>query len=128
MIARIWKKIILPTDDEQFIDAKKKLIKSNKIEHNSGLTPDQKTSIGKRNLNIDEYIEIICWKEKQKNGNNLEGKKIFSTTLSLYLSKLWNKKVTNDIIKNIWSGRTQLFSFEFIDKSISYEKYLEIIS
>ena len=128
MIARIWEKIMLPTDDEHFIDAKKELVKSNKIETNSTITHDQKTSMGKRNLNIDEYIEIICWKEKQKNGGSLEGKKIFSTTLSLYLSKLWNKKVTNDIIKNIWSGRTQLFSFEFIDKNINYEKYLEIIS
>lgn len=128
MIRRIWNKIILPTDDTDFIIKKEELIKSNKNENTSNITFEQKTSIGKRNLNIDQYIEIILWKEKQKNNEKLQDKKIFSTTLSAYLSNLWNEKVTNDMVKNIWSGRTELFQFEFNGKNINYEKYLEIIN
>ena len=127
LIRKIWNKSILPTDDPEFINSKKELVKSNKNNENDNITFEQKTSIGKRNLNIDEYIEIILWKEKHKNGEKLEDKKIFSTNLSLYLSKKWDKKVTNDIVKNLWSERTKLFEFEFKDKSLSYEKYMEII-
>ena len=61
--------------------------------------------------------------------DKLNGKKIFSTTLSEYLSKLWNKKVTNDMIKNIWSGKTKLFKVDFNEESpISYDKYCELIN
>lgn len=128
LIRLIWNKTIMATDDDDFINHKKDLIKLNKNnEQHNNITFEQKTSIGKRNLDINEYIEIIQWKEKQKNNEKLDDKKIYSTTLALYLSKKWNKKVTNDIIKNIWTGRTVIFEFEFKDKEISYEKYLEII-
>ena len=127
IIRRIWNKIILPLDDLDFISKKEELIEMNKSVTNDNLTHEQKTSIGKRTLNIDELIEIILWKEKQQNNEKLEDKKIFSTNLSVYLSKLWNKNITNDIIKNIWQGRTKIFEIEFNDKKISYQKYLEII-
>ena len=32
------------------------------------------------------------------------------------------------MIKNTWSGRTKLFDFDFTDKKISYEKYLELVT
>ena len=83
--------------------------------------------MGKRTLSSDEYFEIIQWKIKKEKGELLDGKKIFTTKLAEYLSKLWNKKVSNDMIKNIWSGKTKLFDFEFQNKDISYEQYLEII-
>jgi hypothetical protein len=36
--------------------------------------------------------------------------------------------VTNDIIKNTWSGKTKLHEFNFTDNNeISYDEYLEII-
>lgn len=127
LIRLIWNKTIMATDDEDFINHKKDLLKSNKKKENENISFEQKTSIGKRFLDIDEIIELILWKEKQKNGEKLEDKKIYSTTLALYLSKKWNKKVTNDIIKNIWSGRTELFEFEFKDKEVSYQKYMEIL-
>ena len=127
IIRRIWNKMILPLDDLEFISKKEELIENNKCTTNDNLTHEQKTSIGKRTLNIDELIEIILWKEKQQNNEKLEDKKIFSTNLSVYLSKLWNKNITNDIIKNIWQGRTKIFKIEFNDKKISYQKYLEII-
>ena len=127
LIRLIWNKTIMATDDEDFINHKKDLLKSNKKKENENISFEQKTSIGKRFLDIDEIIELILWKEKQKNGEKLEDKKIYSTTLALYLSKKWNKKVTNDIIKNIWSRRTELFEFEFKDKEVSYQKYMEIL-
>jgi hypothetical protein len=128
MIRRIWAKIILPLDSNEFIENKQENI-SNKINKiPSNITCAQKTSIGKRSLNIDEYIEILQWKIKSNNNEKLDNKKIFSTNLSEYLSKLWNKKVTNDMIKNIWCGKTKLFDFEFDGKEITYEKYMEVIS
>ena len=126
-IRRIWKKIIIPTDDPEFLTHKKELIISNKIIDNRDISFQEKTSLGKRSLLIDEYIEILKWKVKKNNGELLNDKKIFTTTLSEYLSKLWNKKVTNDIIKNIWNGRTELFEYEFNKKDISFEDYLQII-
>ena len=130
MIRRIWNKIIMPTDDEEFMNKKEELIISKKsVKEDNELTFEQKTSIGKRSLSSNEYIEIIFWKDKKNNNELLNGKKIFSTTLSEYLSKLWNKKVTNDMIKNIWSGKTKLFEFDFNEESpISYDKYCELIN
>ena len=84
-------------------------------------------SIGKRVLSIYEYIEILDWKRKRDLGELLDGKKIFITTLSVYLKNKFNKHVTIDIIKNIWSGRTKLFDFEFDNKDITYEAYLELL-
>jgi hypothetical protein len=127
LIRLIWNKSIMATDDEDFINHKKELVNSNKKKEETNITFEQKTSIGKRILEIDEIIEILQWKEKQKNREKLEDKKIFSTNVAIYLSKKFNKKVTNDIIKNIWSGRTSIFEFEFKDKPITYEKYMEIV-
>jgi hypothetical protein len=129
IIRRIWNRLIIPTDDPKFLTQKQELVSSNKSDNNSEiiLTNEQKTSMGKRTLSSDEYLEILSWKLKKENQELLDGKKIFSTILSVYLSKLWDKKVSNDMVKNIWCGKTKLFEFEFQDKNISYEKYLEII-
>jgi hypothetical protein len=129
MIRQIWNKTVIPTDDPEFLTQKQELITSNKSggAEELQLTNDQRTSFGKRTLSSNEYFEIIQWKIKREKGELLDGKKIFSTKLSDHLSTLWNKKVTNDIIKNIWSGKTKLFDFEFQDKDICYEQYLEII-
>jgi hypothetical protein len=130
MIRQIWNKTVIPTDDPEFLTQKQELIISNKSGGETDglqLTNDQRTSLGKRTLSSDEYFEIIQWKIKKEKGELLDGKKIFTTKLAEYLSKLWNKKVSNDMIKNIWSGKTKLFDFEFQNKDISYEQYLEII-
>ena len=130
MIRRIWNKTIMPTDDEEFMSKKEELIISKKsVKEDNELTFEQKTSFGKRSLSSNEYVEIIFWKDKKNNNELLNGKKIFSTTLSEYLSKLWNKKVTNDMIKNIWSGKTKLFQVDFNEESpISYDKYCKLIN
>jgi len=125
MIRRIWKRIIIPTDDPDFITTKTE--KLAKKDSNEDLTFEQKTSIGKRSLTSDQYMEIFLWKIKKNNGKLLDNQKIFSTNLSKYLSKLWDIKVTNDMIKNVWSGRTKMFEFEF-NSEITYEMYLEVIS
>ena len=36
-----------------------------------------------------------------------------------YISKLWNKKVSVDVIKNIWNGRTKLFEIDFKNNNLS---------
>ena len=128
IVRRIWNKIILPTDDPEFLQSKidkTSTLKKEEIQNNN-LTFEQKTSIGKRTLSIDEYIIILEWKIKYNNKELLEGKKISTPKLSEYLSKSLNKKITSDIIKNIWCGKTKIFDFEFIDKSISYEDYIKL--
>jgi len=128
IIRRIWNHLIIPTDDPEFLVKKKELVSKESLSSTDNLTFEQKTSLGKRSLTSEQYIEIILWKIKKNNGELLNDKKIFSTTLAEYLSKLWNTKVTNDMIKNIWSGKTKLFDFEFNNSEITYEKYLEVVS
>jgi hypothetical protein len=141
LIRNIWNKKIIPTDDENFVLQKQELIEKSCT--NQNIDFNQKISIGKRTLEIDECIEIIKWKikkiqqskepskepEKQSNEHKKEQnkEKIFSTKVSEYLTKLWKKKITNDMIKNIWSGRTKLFEFEFENKEITYQEYKLII-
>ena len=130
MIRRIWNKTIVPINSSDFVERKQeKIIEkiNGKNNNNIELTSQQKTSIGKRTLNVDEIIEIINWKIKSLNNEKLDGKKIYSTNLSEHLSKIWSKKVTVDMVKNIFNGRTKLFDFEFVDKDITYENYLEIV-
>jgi hypothetical protein len=128
IIRRIWNKIILPTDDPDFLQSKIDKTSTIKKEEtqNNNLTFEQKTSIGKRTLNIDEYIIILEWKIKYNNKELLENKKISTPKLAEYLSKSLNKKITTDIIKNVWCGKTKIYDFEFIDKSISYEDYIKL--
>lgn len=126
IVRRIWNRIIIPTDDNEFLIKKENAILNKNIENNI-LTFNEKISIGKRILLINEYIEILKWKIKKENSELLEDKSICSTNLASYLAKLWNKKVTTDIIKNIWNGRTKLFEFELENKEILYKTYLEII-
>jgi hypothetical protein len=126
IIRRIWNKTILPTNDSDFLQNKIEKISNNKKEENNNLTFEQKTSMGKRTLTIDEYIIILEWKIKYNNKELLEGKKISTPKLAEYLSKVLNKKITSDIIKNIWCGKTKIFDFEFIGKSISYEDYIKL--
>jgi len=63
---------------------------------------------------------------KYNNKELLEDKKISTPKLAEYLSKSLNKKITSDIIKNVWCGKTNIFDFEFIGKSISYEDYIKL--
>lgn len=127
MIRRIWNRTIISTDDDEYISKKIEKI-TNKSNFENILTHEQKTSIGKRTLNIDELIDILLWKIKRDNNELLENKKINAPKISDYLTNLWNKNISIDIVKNIWSGRTKLFEFEFENKKISYEEYVKIIS
>ena len=126
MIRRIWARELIPTDDPDFKNNKIELV-SKKEELNNDISANQKTSVGKRTLLIDDYIEILNWKIKRDENDLLDGKKISSTKLSEHLSKILDKKITNDMIKNTWSGRTKLFDFDFKDKNFSYENYLKVI-
>ena len=90
---------------------------------------NKKQSISKRTITSEQYLEIIDWKLKKEKGELLNGKKIFSTKLAEHLSQKWGKKVSDDMIKNIWKGKIKLSNIEFSTAPpISYEKYLELIT
>lgn len=122
MIRRIWNRKLLPTDDPEFKTnvLNKKILKNN--DHAIS------TSLGKRSLTTTQYIEIILWKQKKNNGELLNGKKITSTKLAEVLSEKMKTKITTDIIKNIWNGRTKLFESDFIgNETMTYQIYQTII-
>ena len=121
-IRRIWAEEMLPTDHPNYGKLKVKQ------QDDNGKTSSQKTSESKKTLDNAVYLEIILWKKKKLNGEKLNGKIISSTKLAEHLSEKYNQKVTNDIIKNTWSGKTKLHEFNFhCDSEITYEKYLELI-
>lgn len=122
MIRRIWNRELLPTDDPEFETnvLNKKTTKN--IDHSTS------TSLGKRSLTTPQYIEILLWKIKKNNNELLNGKKINSPKLSEELTYKMKTKISNDIIKNIWNGRTKLFEYEFNNQKITYEDYLKIIN
>lgn len=123
IIRRIWNEEMVPSDHPNYGKCKDNKPKKDTI------TSSQKTSETKKTLDNDAYIEIILWKKKKINGEKLDGKLISSPKLSEYLSKKYNQKVTVDIIKNIWCGKTKLHDFNFKDNNeISYDEYISIIS
>ena len=123
IIRRIWAEEMLPTDHPNYGKLKVK----QQDDNNVGKTSAQKTSETKKTLDNNIYIEIILWKKKKLNGEKLNDKIISSTKLSEYLSNKHNQKVTNDIIKNTWSGKTKLHKFND-NNEISYDEYLKIIA
>ena len=120
IIRRIWAEEMVPTNHPNFGKLKIKNNDNNK-------TSAQKTSESKKTLDNAVYLEIILWKKKKLNGEKLNGKIISSTKLAEHLSEKYNQKVTNDIIKNTWSGKTKLHEFND-NNEISYDEYLEIIA
>ena len=90
-------------------------------------------SKNKRTLDINEILEIIEWKTKKINGEKFFDNKIIShKKLAIYLSKKYNKEITEQMIKYYWNGTVKLYEEEFIDlykdnyKEI-YNKYIETI-
>lgn len=123
-IRRIWMEEMLPTDHPNYGKLKVK----QQDDNDAGKTSAQKTSESKKTLDNAVYLEIILWKKKKLNGEKLNGKIISSTKLAEHLSEKYNQKVTNDIVKNIWLGKTKLHEFNFHgDSEICYSEYLEII-
>lgn len=124
MIRRIWNRELLPTDDSEFeIQAINKEIDKREV-----LPHKIATALGKRSLTTSQYIEIIKWKQKQNTGELLNGKKITTTKLAEALSEMMKTKITTDIIKNIWNGRTKLFETDFEgNETMSYQNYQSII-
>lgn len=89
----------------------------------SDIPANIKTSIGKRR--IDDFglcIEILMLK------NTMSAVSV-SKKYSSFKNKVNGKGITADVVKNLWSGKSELFKHEFTDDiEITYEKYLEIIS
>ena len=127
IIRRIWAEEMVPTDHPNFGKCK---VKEDSTEQKNKKSSSQKTSETKKTLDNQVYLDIILWKKKKINGEKLNGKIISSTKLAEYLSNKYNQKVTNDIIKNVWLGKTKLYEFNFTEEDnieISYKEYLEII-
>jgi hypothetical protein len=127
IIRRIWAEEMVPTDHPNYGNTSK--VKKDSSVQQYKKSGSQKTSETKKTLDNAVYIEIISWKKKKINGEKLNDKLISSTKLAEYLSGKYNQKVTNDIVKNVWLGKTKLHDFNFTDDNseISYVEYLEII-
>jgi hypothetical protein len=122
-IRKIWQGKMLATDDENIVE---KIIKNKKEkEINKNISFNEKVSNGKRQLEMDEIIEILRWKNKDKMD---DGKKISSPKVAKYLSDQWNKNVSEDMVKNYWSGRTKLTQTNFTNTNMAYDDYLQIIN
>ncbi len=86
-------------------------------------------SIKKRTFTIDEIIEIALMKEKKEKKDKLpNGDKITSTTAALYLSSLFGKTLSSGNLRNYWANLIKVYAFEFVDKKITYEQYMEIMA
>jgi len=71
----------------------------------------------KRTLNFHEIIEILKWKEKKINNEKYFDNKLIShKKVSIYLSKEYNKNITEEMIKYYWNGRVMLHIEEFKDE------------
>jgi hypothetical protein len=91
-------------------------------------------SKNKRILSIHEILEIIEWKIKKINSERFFDNKIIShKKIAEYLSKKYNKIITEQMIKYYWNGTVKLYEKEFIDLYKddyikNYNKYIEIIN
>ncbi len=124
IIRKIWQGKMLPTDDENIVEKLIKNKQEKEINKNT-LSFNEKVSNGKRQLEMDEIIEILRWKNKDKMD---DGKKISSPKVAKYLSNQWNKNISEDMVKNYWSGRTKLTQTNFTNTNMTYDDYLQIIN
>jgi len=91
----------------------------------------KKTSIGKRSLSVTNMIDILLLKGKSFINDNGVTKKWGAPNTTAHFKNIGVDRVTEDIVKNIWSGKTKLYHEEHIDdfvgQQITYEEYLDII-
>lgn len=88
-------------------------------------------SIQKRTVLFHEIIEMIKWKRKMIYGEKfLDNKKISKRKVSLLLSEIFQKEITEGMIKKYWNGQSPLYDFEFEENEsdLTYENYIEIIN
>ena len=122
IIRKIWQEKLLPTDD---INISEKIIKNKEDKKlNKNISFEEKVSDGKRQLEINEIIEILKYKNKDKMD---DGKRLSSPNVAKYFTEKWNKNISEDMVKNYWSGRTKLFESHFMNTNMTYNDYLEII-
>ncbi len=118
-------------EENEYYREKKKIYNQYYYEKNKSIIDHQhelKQCIKKRSLHIDEIIEIILWREKQINNQKINDEKITSKSVSIFLSSLFNKKISSEIIRQYWNYKIKVYDFEFVNKKITYEKYLEIMN
>jgi hypothetical protein len=139
VVENVLKGIVKPMDevtDQDYFDKKAKKAEFKNITENMSdeeykIYFAKLTSIGKRKLDVSTMIEILLMKDKTYLNDKGQIKKWFSTTVAQHFNEHGNNLVTNDIVKNIWSGRTKLYHDEhfdeFKDQPITYDEYLKII-
>jgi hypothetical protein len=109
-------------------DFKDKIINKNK-----NFYYKNKSIKDKRILNFIEIIQIMEWKEKKNNNEKFFDNKIIShKKLSLFLSKEFNKNISEQMIKYYWNGTVKLIEKEFIEYYKNnylqeYNKYINLL-
>lgn len=139
----------IKTIHEMNIDLQEGKKTAKPMKNTKGLSHEEKTSIGKRNvdgaLNFSERLEIMMMKrdlfnKKSERYLKLDAyaksltpvgsrkKQVGIPLISTYLTREFSKNVSEHIIKNMWDGRGVLFEAEFNSESvITYEEYRGII-
>lgn len=79
---------------------------------------NRKNSLSKRSYGMDIVVDIL---ELKLNKNT-------STNVVKIINQKYNEnKITIDIVKNIWSGKTKFDEIDFENQNMTYEKYKQII-
>lgn len=81
---------------------------------------EHRSAIGKRKLSFDQMIKMIKYKYDNPTITYVEIVKNAQDLLGF--------AITMDQCKNLVSGKTKLYEFEFTDKDISYNDYLNMIN
>lgn len=124
-VAKIFKGLILPLSEkeEQIKNNRERMLKiKEEKDENFGEYSEfskRKSAINKRRLTAQQMLEIV----------KLKGKKIPSTKINNYINfkDRDGNLITQDMVKNLWKGRTRIFEEEFKNLDMTYEDYLEII-
>ncbi len=124
-------------------------IESDKEKFFKNMSAANRTSMNKRKLGFDKYIELLNWRKSiySSYGNErfktegykqiMKWKKDTNNKLCLgipllvdYLNSQFNFGATKDIIKNFWDGKTELFREEFDyynPENLTYNEYRNMI-
>jgi len=83
------------------------------------LEKNRSTSKSKRKLTVKQMIKILMLKNKGISSTDINNHVDFKTKDG--------NNISDSIVKNVWSGKTQLYEEEFEGLDISYDEYLKII-
>lgn len=135
VVLKIWRNEIVPSYEFTFdfyVDRREKRKKIEEDRNNKTSDEINKNMISKmkqtkRKLTFDEIINFLkIYNDDKKNGIK-RGRLGAFTDYSKYISELYNKKISHNILKSIFYGKTKLDKLEFQDKNITYDEYLDLL-